>query len=162
MKPCKPSYRLCCRCRKTTHTPSNNTVSGLHVCSCKVDRNVQFNNLWNGLYCYRTKVSVDNIFCLDEYLFLKEYIFALLIQFLTFLLACCFLLKSVSETKGHGQSDLNVKSNNKWSKYRWWCCSPVCLCMPVALVMIVTEIKEVWIDSFERHWMKSSILFCLN
>lgn len=47
-------------------------------------------------------------FCLDEYRLLKEYIFALLIQFLTFLLACCFLFKSANEMKSTVKNDLNV------------------------------------------------------
>lgn len=55
------------------------------------------------------KFRWTTFFCLDEYRLLKEYIFALLIQFLTFLLACCFLFKPVSEVKGTVKNDLNVK-----------------------------------------------------
>lgn len=81
---------------------------------------------WIGMYnliTYEMACTVNALkfqwttfFCLDEYRLSKEYIFALLIQFLTFLLACCFLFKSVREAKGTVKNNLNVKSNNKTSK----------------------------------------------
>lgn len=60
----------------------------------------QFNNLWNGMYCYRTKISFEGLFGIEENCLSKERnFFALLIEFQIFLLARGFLFRSVNEKK---------------------------------------------------------------
>lgn len=54
------------------------------------------------------KFLVENFLSWTCHRLLKEYIFALLLQFLTFLVARCFLFKCVNELKGTGKNDLNV------------------------------------------------------
>lgn len=111
-------------CRKT-HSKQQD-LQYVHVCR------------WVGMYnliTYEMACTVNALkfwwatFCVNEYCLLKEYIFALLIQFLTFLLACRLLFQSVKEMKGDSKGFECKKSNKKQKATR-----VVALCVWVCLL----------------------------
>lgn len=58
----------------------------------------------------------------------------------------CSVPQSASEMKGTDNLRLNVKSNH--NNRRNWPCSPMCLCMPVALSQ---HFNKMGINPFERN-----------
>lgn len=98
---------------------------------------------------------------------MKEYIFALLIPFLMFLLSMlCSVPQSASEMKGTDNLRLNVKLNH--NNRRNWLCSPMCLCMPVALSQHFNEMGVDPLKGICRFWkqrecsLSNSLVFHLS